>query len=98
MGYVFRDDELLVENFKLFIMKKQNLKSLKLNKKSISSLTRLFGGADAHGNGNAAPAKTCEGPCKGGTGCCNGTGTVGPACTFDPESVSWIIGVCDCIL
>lgn len=77
-------------------MKKQNLKSLKLNKKSISDLTTLVGGADAHGNGNAVPAETCEGPCKGGTGCCNNS--IGPECTFDPESISWIFNICDCVL
>lgn len=72
-------------------MKKRNLKSLKLNKKSISNLTS-----------GATPAQTCEGPCKGGTGCCEGgephTMQLDPVCTFDPASISWRIGVCDCIL
>ncbi len=43
-------------------MKKKNLKSLKLNKKSISNLHSMKG---------AAPAQTCEGPCQNGTGCCH---------------------------
>ncbi|MEM6718220.1 MAG: hypothetical protein AAF611_02795 [Bacteroidota bacterium] len=76
-------------------MKKQHLKSLKLNKKSISHLNFLVGGADAHGGDHAA-AGTCESPCKGGTGCCNDS--IGPECTFDPESISWIFNICDCIL
>ena len=77
-------------------MKKQQLKSLKLNKRAISDLSMLLGGADDHGNGNDAAAGTCEGPCKGGTGCCNGTQSYGPECTIDPESISWRFGVCDC--
>jgi hypothetical protein len=44
-------------------MTKKNLKSLKLNKKIVSNFNELAGGQ----------AGTCEGPCKGGTGCCNGS-------------------------
>ncbi|MGH1387957.1 hypothetical protein [Kordia sp.] len=43
-------------------MKKKNLKSLKLNKKFVANFNELAGGK----------AGTCEGPCQGGTGCCNG--------------------------
>ncbi|MEM6718222.1 MAG: hypothetical protein AAF611_02805 [Bacteroidota bacterium] len=77
-------------------MKKQHLKSLKLRKKSISNLTILTGGADAdHGN-VAAAAGTCESPCKGGTGCCNGTQTL-EVCTYDPKSLSWKYEECICL-
>jgi hypothetical protein len=75
-------------------MKKQHLKILTLNKKSISNLNDLIGGA--------APAQTCEGPCQGGTGCCEADGErhtmqIGPVCTIDPNSISWIVNVCDCL-
>ena len=43
-------------------MKKKNPKSLKLIKKFVANFNELTGGQ----------AGTCEGPCKGGTGCCNG--------------------------
>ncbi|MGH1385857.1 hypothetical protein [Kordia sp.] len=65
-------------------MKKQNLKSLKLSKKSISKLTSLKGGS--------VPAETCESPCQGGTDCCNGSQGV----CYDPESVSWVYRICIC--
>ncbi|MGH1387954.1 hypothetical protein [Kordia sp.] len=44
-------------------MKKQQIKSLRLNKKFVASMNgSILGGK----------AATCEGPCQGGTGCCNG--------------------------
>lgn len=43
-------------------MKKRNITSLKLNKSTIFQLGNIFGGLNA---------ETCEGPCQGGTGCCN---------------------------
>ncbi len=65
-------------------MKKQNLKSLKLSKSSVSKLTTISGGvADA--------AATCESPCQGGTGCCNGSVGV----CYDPESYS-AYNICIC--
>ncbi|KAB8154885.1 hypothetical protein EZY14_003115 [Kordia sp. TARA_039_SRF] len=45
-------------------MKKTKFNKLKLNKESISKL-------DQAKIGGAVPAETCEGPCQGGTGCCN---------------------------
>lgn len=56
---------------------KKNLKSLKLNKKSISSLETFKGGA---------PAETCEGPCENGTTSCNTVEPTfgGPVCRIPP--------------
>ena len=55
-------------------MKRKHLKSLKLNKKSISNLqNELTAGYNA---------QTCEAPCQGGTTCCSAGGH---ACEADKE-------------
>ncbi|AXG72276.1 hypothetical protein KORDIASMS9_04545 [Kordia sp. SMS9] len=67
-------------------MKKRELKNLKLSKQFVSKLTSLKGGY--------IPAATCESPCQGGTDCCE-PGSM-RACTYDPESNSWIDKICMC--
>ncbi|WP_298515846.1 hypothetical protein [uncultured Kordia sp.] len=66
-------------------MKKSKFRKLKLSKESISKLEQSK-------IGGVVPAGTCEGPCEGGTGCCNGSQGV----CYDPESYSgWQICICD---
>ncbi|MEM6721142.1 MAG: hypothetical protein AAF611_17565 [Bacteroidota bacterium] len=65
-------------------MKKKQLKVLKLNKKLVANVSETI---------LAGKAGTCEGPCKGGTSCCNGH--TGDICDFE-LSMSNRFGVCDC--
>ena len=52
LGNIFSFYELVIINLNFFIMKKRNLKSLRLNKKSISSFTLLGGRAPNNGGGD----------------------------------------------